>query len=84
MSSTPLSGNVIRSPNGAPSLSNKTNPPLDTSCAAFQTRDQHIIVIRLILFVYMKTQGSVFPSCAAMADIKESNLYAECENRRKV
>lgn len=73
MSSTPLSGNVIRSPNGAPSLCNKTNPSLDTTCATFQTRDQHIIVTRLILFVYMKTQGGAFPSCAAIADIIGSN-----------
>lgn len=66
MSSTPLSGNAIRSPNGAPSLSNKTNPQLpDMRCAASQTRDQHTIVIWLILFVYMKTQRSVSPYCAA-------------------
>lgn len=69
MSSTPLSGNAIRSPNGAPSLSNKTNPQLlDMRCAASQTRDQHTIVIWLILFVYMKIQRSVSPYCAATPD----------------
>lgn len=42
MSSTPLSENAIRNPNGAPSLSNKTNPQLpDMRCATSQTRDQH-------------------------------------------
>lgn len=34
--------------------------------------DQHIILIRLILFVYMKTQGSVFPLCVSMADVTGS------------
>lgn len=57
MSSTPRSENAIRSPNGAPSLNNKTNPQLpDMRCAASQTRDQHTIVIWLILFVYKKIQ----------------------------
>ncbi len=66
MSSTPLSRNAIRSPNGAPSLNNKTNPQLlDMRCAASQTRDQHTIVIWLIWFVYMKIQRSVSPYCAA-------------------
>lgn len=46
MSSTPLSGNAIRSPNGAPSLSNKTNPPLlDMRCAASQTRSAHTLYL---------------------------------------
>lgn len=69
MSSTPLSLNVIRSPNGAPPLSNKTNPSARHEFAASQTRDQHIIVIRLLLFVYMKTQGSAFRLCVSKADI---------------
>lgn len=69
MSSTPLSGNAIRGPNGAHSPSNKTNPQLlDTSWAASLAGDQHTIVFWLILFVYMKTQRIVSPHCAAKPD----------------
>lgn len=69
MSSTPLSGNAIRGPNGAHSPSNKTNPQLlDMSWAASLAGDQHTIVFWLILFVYMKTQRIVSPHCAAKPD----------------
>ena len=59
MSSTPLSGNVIRRPTGLLQwATQQILSCLDVRCAASRTRHQHTLIIWLMLFVYIQIQRS--------------------------